>query len=172
MGSRTRTLLTIVATLGTVGVLGLGFVLSGRYNMAADDHHTKPVLAMIELLRERSIAYHARDVSVPALNSTGAVAKGAELYSAHCAGCHLAPGVLKSDLRRGLYPIPPNLPQEEQQEPKRAFWIVKHGIKMTAMPAWGKVLADDQIWDVVAFVQKLPTMTPDTYQSMIEKSEH
>ncbi|MHB8721984.1 MAG: c-type cytochrome [Steroidobacteraceae bacterium] len=43
-----------------------------------------------------------------------------------------------------------------------AFWIIKHGIKMSAMPAWGKSLDDAAIWDIVAFVRQLPQMTPDT----------
>ena len=52
------------------------------------------------------------------------------------------------------------------QPPQRAFWIVKHGIKMSAMPAWGKTLDDAQIWDIVAFVRKLPDMSPEAYQDL------
>jgi mono/diheme cytochrome c family protein len=72
----------------------------------------------------------------------------------------------KSDIRSGLYPHPPNLAQGEELESRRAFWIVKHGIKMSAMPAWGKTLDDREIWNVVAFVRKLPGMTPEIYQRM------
>ena len=52
------------------------------------------------------------------------------------------------------------------QESRRAFWIIKHGIKMSAMPAWGKTLDDAAIWDLVAFVRKLPEMTPETYAQL------
>ena len=44
-----------------------------------------------------------------------------------------------------------------------AFWIIKHGIKMTAMPAWSKTHTDAQLWDLVAFLDKLPKMTPAQY---------
>jgi mono/diheme cytochrome c family protein len=74
--------------------------------------------------------------------------------------------VTKSDIRPGLYPHPPNLAQSQMQAEQRAFWIIKHGIKMSAMPAWGKSLDDDAIWDIVAFVRKLPEMTPQTYQEL------
>jgi mono/diheme cytochrome c family protein len=59
-----------------------------------------------------------------------------------------------------------NLAQEEMQPAQRAFWIVKHGIKMTGMPAWGKTLDDAAIWDIVAFVRKMPAMSPETYQDL------
>jgi mono/diheme cytochrome c family protein len=97
------------------------------------------------------------------------IQSGAEHYAALCVGCHLAPGVTKSDLRTGLYPHPPNLAQEDLQESRRTFWIVKHGIKMSAMPAWGKTLDDAAIWDVVAFVRKMPGMTPEDYQQLARR---
>ena len=84
-----------------------------------------------------------------AFGLAGAVAAGAERYAALCVGCHLAPGVTKSDLRPGLYPHPPNLSQEDSRDAQRAFWTIKHGIKMSAMPAWGKSLDDAAIWDIV-----------------------
>ena len=142
------------------------FVVSGVYNIGADDHHTKIVLAVIEQLRERSIAVRARTIEVPALEDPKRVAAGAERYAALCVGCHLAPGLTKSDIRSGLYPHPPSLAQEEVRDSRRAFWTIKHGIKMSAMPAWGKSFDDAAIWDIVAFVRKMPEMTSETYQQL------
>jgi mono/diheme cytochrome c family protein len=73
---------------------------------------------------------------------------------------------MKSAVRPGLYPHPPSLAQEAAIEPKRAFWIVKHGIKMSGMPAWGTSLDDTAIWDLVAFVRQLPSMSPESYQQL------
>ena len=72
----------------------------------------------------------------------------------------------KSDIRTGLYPHPPNLAEEDLEDGQRAFWIIKHGIKMSAMPAWGKTLNDAAIWDMVSFVRQMPRMTPETYQQL------
>jgi len=155
------------AAVVAVGAIGAGlFVESGFYNIGADDHHTKIVLAMIEQLRERSIAVREEAVEVPALEDPKRVMAGAQRYASLCAGCHLAPGVTKSDIRPGLYPHPPNLAQEDTKDAQRAFWIIKHGIKMSAMPAWGKSLDDASVWDIVAFVRKMPEMTPETYQAL------
>ena len=164
-----KVVLTVVVVL-FLGALGAAlFVESGFYNIGADDHHTKAVLALITQLRDRSIEARLGPIK-PQLAATPAMIKaGAEHYATLCVGCHLAPGALKSDLRTGLYPHPPNLAQEDLQESRRAFWIIKHGIKMSAMPAWGKILEDDAIWDVVAFVRKMPSMTPEDYQQLARR---
>jgi mono/diheme cytochrome c family protein len=158
--------IVIAATLAVLAIGAVLFVESGIYDIGADDHHTKVVLAMIEQLRDQSINLRARKVDIRYVVDPARVAGGAQRYAALCVGCHLAPGVTKSDLRPGLYPHPPNLAREEMQPAQRAFWIVKHGIKMSAMPAWGKTLDDAAIWDIVAFIRKMPAMTPETYQEL------
>ena len=164
-----KVILAVIVVL-LLGAFGAAlFVESGFYNIGADDHHTKAVLALITQLRDRSIEARLDSIK-PQLAPTPAMIKsGAEHYASLCVGCHLAPGVAKSDLRAGLYPHPPNLAQEDIQESRRAFWIIKHGIKMSAMPAWSKTLDDAAIWDVVAFVRKMPGMTPEDYQQLAQR---
>ncbi|HEX9474293.1 MAG TPA: cytochrome c [Steroidobacteraceae bacterium] len=165
----TRIASMALAVASTLGVLAMGavvFVGSGVYNIGADDHHTKMVLAIIEQLRDRSIAARARTIAVPALEDPERIGAGAQHYAALCVGCHLAPGVTESAVRTGLYPHPPNLAQAAIPDAQSTFWTIKHGIKMSAMPAWGKVLDDVAIWDVVSFVRKMPTMSPEQYQRL------
>jgi len=166
MKSIARTGLVVGVTLLILAIGGAVFVGSGVYNIGADDHHTKIVLAIIQQLRQRSIAARARALEAPKLNDPTRIAAGAEHYAALCVGCHLAPGMTKSDIRPGLYPHPPNLAQEDIDDVQQAFWTIKHGIKMSAMPAWGKSLDDAAIWDIVAFVRQMPAMTPETYQQL------
>ena len=71
-----------------------------------------------------------------------------------------------ASLRPGLYPHPPNLAQEGHIDAQRAFWVIKHGIKMSAMPAWGKSFDDSEIWNIVSFVRKMPSMSQETYLRM------
>ena len=155
-----------VATLAILAIGGALFIESGFYDIGADDHHTKIVLSAIEQLRNRSIEVRAQAVEVSAFEDPKRVAAGGQRYAALCVACHLAPGVTKSDIRPGLYPHPPNLAQEDIKDIRRAFWIVKHGIKMSAMPAWGKSLDDATIWDIVAFLRKMPEMTAVSYQEI------
>jgi hypothetical protein len=130
-----KTALIVAATLALMAIGAVMFIGSGLYNIGADDHHTRIVLAVITQLRERSITARANSIAVPDLEGASRIAAGAEHYAALCEGCHLAPGVTKSELRPGLYPHPPNLAQEDILDARKAFWIIKHGIKMSAMPA-------------------------------------
>ncbi|TPG10744.1 cytochrome c [Rhodanobacter glycinis] len=151
-----------------VAVVG-AFVESGVYNIGADDHHTKPVYALMQTLRARSIAHHARDIKVPNLDDQQLILKGAGQYAAMCTGCHLKPGMADSEIRPGLYPQPPNL-SRERIEPREAFWVIKHGIKMSAMPAWGASHDDATIWSMVAFLRKLPGMAPEQYKDIVARA--
>jgi mono/diheme cytochrome c family protein len=161
--------IVIASTLLVLAIGAVMFVGSGVYNIGADDHHTAIVLAIIERLRERSIAVRSSAIAVPELDDASHLQAGGARYAALCVGCHLAPGVSKSDLRPGLYPHPPNLAQGQIVQARRAFWIIKHGIKMSAMPAWGKSLDDATIWDIVAFVRELPAMSSEQYQRLAQR---
>ncbi len=168
-----NTLLRTVVTVLVLGVLAMlvlfVFVMSGTYNIGADAPHTRPVFALMQTLRERSIRAHAKDIVVPTLDDEQLILKGAGQYAAMCTGCHLKPGMRDSEIRPGLYPQPPNLSQV-RIDPRDAFWVIKHGIKMSAMPAWGASHDDATIWSMVAFLGKLPDLTPAQYKELVDKA--
>jgi len=160
--------LGVLAFLGAAGAAG--FVWSGLYGIGADDPHTRPVYAVLETLRDRSIDRRARDIAVPDLTDPALLRQGAGNYAAMCAGCHRAPGVDDTELSRGLYPAPPALAVEEPDGPAHQFWAIKHGIKASGMPAWGRSMDDKYIWGMVAFLQELPTLSPEQYHALVESS--
>jgi mono/diheme cytochrome c family protein len=165
-----KTILTILITLLVLAVLGAAVVYSGSFNIAADDPHWGVTSGVIETLRERSISRQAKTVASPKpLDDTSLIANGASEYAEMCTACHLAPGVKDTELRKGLYPMPPLLAEHgAHRSPAEQFWIIKHGLKMTGMPAWGLTHDDDRIWSMVAFLQKLPGMKPSQYQELVE----
>ena len=166
MKSHTRHIVTTVVVLGVLAVGAAIFAWSGLYNIGADDPHWAPTRAAIEMLRHRSIESRAQDIQVPDLEDARRIRLGAVNYSAMCTGCHLSPGAGDTEIRPGLYPMPPDLSKEVALDPKHDFWIIKHGIKLTAMPAWGKTHTDEQIWNMVAFLQKFRGMTPEQYEQL------
>jgi mono/diheme cytochrome c family protein len=119
---------------------------------------------ILETARIRSIKAHAAGIAAPpGFSDPAKIPMGVEHFAAHCAVCHGAPGVPKGDIARGLYPPPPDLAKATAlYSPGQLFWIVKHGIKMTGMPAWSDH-SDDELWATVAFLQKLPGMTQEDY---------
>ena len=165
-----RTLSTVVITLLAVVLLGALVVVSGALSVAADEPHSSLVFGILDTARERSIEARADDIQVPALDDADRVRRGAGNYDAMCARCHLAPGVDPTELSAGLSPTPPNLAKEAPADAAEAFWVIKHGIKSTGMPAWGKHMEDQYIWDVVAFVRKLPSLSAEQYQAEVMAS--
>ncbi|MEI7037422.1 cytochrome c [Fulvimonas yonginensis] len=164
-----RYLVTALVLLGVLVAGAAGFVYSGLYDIGADDHHSPPVYALMQTLRERSIERHARDLVVPDLQDPRRILEGAGQYDAMCTGCHLEPGMRESEIRPGLYPQPPDL-SRVRVDPRQAFWVIKHGIKMSAMPAWGTSHDDGTIWSMVAFLQKLPDLSPQQYRDMVARA--
>jgi mono/diheme cytochrome c family protein len=161
--------ITVVVVLTAIAI-GLGlFVWSGVYNIGADNHHFPITYKVMQTLRDRSIHLRSKDIAVPNLGDEQLILKGAGQYAAMCTGCHLAPGMQDSEIRPGLYPQPPNLSQV-RVDPKDAFWVIKHGIKMSAMPAWGTSHDDATIWSMVAFLRKLPDLTPAQYKDIVAKA--
>ena len=151
-----------------LAAFGGAFVYAGVYNIGADAPHSTMVYNMLDKFRERAIAHHARNIVIPAdFNDPKRIATGAGLYSEMCSGCHLGPGVEKSEISQGLYPLAPELARGIDHKPAEMFWIIKHCVKLSAMPAWGKTHSDDLIWDMVAFARALPKMTPDQYQAAL-----
>ena len=165
------------ALLALIG--GGVFLYSGIYPVAADVHHSRLTYWVLETLRERSISRAASAIKVPwDLGGSERLLAGGADYNDMCATCHLKPGKSESDFTLGLYPTPPNLTvatddvdtklQDKKSSGekglKRDFWVIKHGIKASGMPAWGPTHDDQRIWNMVAFIQKLPELTPAQYQ--------
>ncbi len=157
-------------TLFLLVVLGACFVASGVYDIGADTPHSRPTFALLQFLRERSIQTRLGAVTKPDLDDATRVRQGAGNYDAMCTGCHLKPGMVDSELHRGLYPQPPVLATVGIGDPAEAFWIIKHGVKASGMPAWGKSMEDEYIWNMVAFLRKLPRLSPEQYQSEVAAS--
>jgi len=83
---------------------------------------------------------------------------------------HLAPGIKRTEIGQGLYPRAPELRRKTDLTPAEQFWIVKHGVKMSGMAAWGVTHDDKLLWDVVAFVRKLPELTPEQYETLVKNA--
>lgn len=159
---------------GALVLMGLAigsmlFVVSGIYDIGADTPHWKSTEDVLRLTRERSITVRAASINVPDLSDEQMILKGAGQYAAMCANCHSAPGKGEAELGQGLYPRPPDLSQTAL-DPRAIFWVVKHGLKMTGMPAWGTDHDDQAIWSIVAFVRKLPDMSGQRYEELVAKA--
>ena len=161
-----KLLIKVLLISGVLVASAFAFVYAGIYDVAADAPHAAITNMLMETVRSRSIATRAKDIQPPPLDDAKMIATGAEHYAAMCSGCHLAPDEKESEIRTGLYPKPPDLTKHVHASPAEAFWVIKHGIKMSGMPAWGKTHDDASIWGLVAFLQKLPGLSPAQYLAL------
>jgi len=158
---------TAVALVSVTLLAIAGYAYSGLYDVAASQPDSAVVRWLLVTARDRSIDRRAAGVTVPSLTDPKLVEEGFEHYHEMCTGCHLAPGMDSSEMREGLNPQPPVFSKlAPGASPARLFWVIKNGVKMTAMPAWGTSHSDEMIWAMVAFLERLPTMTPAEYQAM------
>jgi len=155
----------IIAILGIS--TGFALIYSGVINIAATNPHSALTDWVLSTASDNSIRYHAKDIEAPAVDDQTMVTRGFHHYREMCVSCHLAPGIKSSEISKGLMPDPPTLQESaEEWSPAELFWVIKNGIKMTGMPAWGPTHSDKKIWDIVAFVKKLPKMTAEQYKAM------
>ncbi len=171
-----RFLMGVLTTLAIGVGIGAVAVYGGMFDVSADTPHSPLVYRLIETARERAVDRNARGLSVPTnLADADRVRRGAGNYAAMCVGCHLAPGKTDSEIRKGLYPQPPDLSRSDEAEANgaaRQFWIIKHGIKASGMPAWSRGgIEDAAIWDLVAFLQQMPALSAEQYLAQVESSE-
>jgi mono/diheme cytochrome c family protein len=155
-------------------VLGLGasaVTYTGAYNVAANVPDASIVQWFLATTMQRSVVRHAQSINAPGQLTDQQARDGLRIYKETCIYCHGAPGKDPGDIGKGLNPEPPYLPDTVGRwTSAQLFWIIKNGVKMTGMASYGAVHKDEEIWNLVAFVQRLPKMTPEQYSQMDQAS--
>lgn len=147
-----------------IGAGVAGYILYfGVYNVSALQQHTGIVFEVLEYARVRAISTRSEQ-QVPDLSATDWRGRGAALYHRHCTHCHGGPGVAPDAYSLGMMPAPsPIVKIGRERTPEDIFWVIKHGVKMSGMPAWQYRLNEEDTWSVVALIKRLPTLTPNEY---------
>lgn len=150
----------------------LGFIYSGIYDVSAMSPHGGISSWLLETTMHESVERRAGRVEVPDLDDRSLVLAGMNDFEQMCVQCHGAPGVEPAALGMGLNPPAPDLSESAtEMAAAELFWITKHGIKMTGMPAWGETHEDESLWPVVAFMAALPDLDPAEYAAMLKSAE-
>lgn len=173
MMSRKQRILAVGVVAASIAAVSFGtIVFGGAVTVAATDPHYAPVRWVLETTMESSIRAHASDIQVPPhldLHEPKLAEQAFGHYSAACTPCHGAPGVDPAPWLVLNPPAEPLVDTAARWSDAELYWIVKHGIKMTGMPALGPTHGDDDLWAIAAFVRQLPEMTADDYRAMAER---
>ena len=163
-----KTLKVAISLLAIAAVLTIGFAYSGLYDVSASSPHSGIVDWLLSTTSDASVKRHAKGIQVPDLRDDTMVLAGVNDFDAMCTVCHGAPGQESEAIGQGLNPSAPDLAQAATElTPAELFWVTKHGIKMTGMPAWGATHDDDALWPVVAFITTLPDLDAQSYQALL-----
>ncbi|SMN14049.1 Cytochrome c family protein [Bathymodiolus heckerae thiotrophic gill symbiont] len=157
-------------------IIGLLFLLVwfGVFNISATEKHWGITTKLLTFVKERSITVRAYDIKAPDLSKPDMIKSGAKNFDAMCAQCHLSPIKESTELSLGLYPKAPVFYQQNHTGHGlgNTFWTIKNGLKMTGMPAWGDSHTDQQIWEMVAFLEKLNDMPASEYMQLVGDGGH
>lgn len=156
-----------IAALLFAGLTGLAVIYSGTFNVAASDPHTPIERWLLSTTMKQSVKSRAEEAAVSTDIPNERILAGGGEFKAMCQQCHGGPGVEPDAWTKGLMPSPPPLHEKARQwQAGELFWIIKHGLKMTAMPGFGKDHSDDSIREIAAFVNRLPDLSPQEYEAV------
>lgn len=166
-----RAVFYFVISLLVTGVVVASLMLYfGTYNVSALQQHTFAVYKVLEIARIRSVKVRSPK-NIPDLTNKDWREGGLRLYEQHCKQCHGAPGAAPDALALGMLPEPSPVVKIALERPASdIFWVIKHGIKMSGMPAWKYHFNDSEIWQLVALIQKMPSFTQQEYAQLQEEA--
>jgi len=164
--------LAAIGALAIIAAIGAAvYFFGGFFNVSATEEDPKPVAWALEQVRTASISRHAKDTPTVSLEDATVIQAGARAFADRgCANCHGAPGVMWAKFSEGMRPDPPDLKDVAGElEPREIFYAIKNGINMTGMPSFARIeVGDPEIWQIVAFVKKLPTVSEADYKTWTE----
>ncbi len=172
-----RRVLTVIGVIAIAVVIGTAIaLLSGWYNVGASTHHSTAVDGVLRLAMERSVRLHARSVTLPKgtnLHDRALAGRAADDYREMCLLCHGAPGKKAAFWTAGFDPAAPPLTDRKELgwSDGELYWIIKHGVKDTAMPAFGATHDEDELCALAALTRQLPTMTPPEFEALGHESK-
>ena len=163
----------VLGSLALVVVVPGVVIYTGGYDVSATRQDPALLRWVLVSVRESSVERRARDVQVPVLQGEDRLEHGFRSYREMCVVCHGRPGGERSPLAKGLNPQAPDLSRpDHDMSAGELFWVMKNGIRMTGMPAWGRTHSDAELWDLVAFVKALPSMSAAQYGALDRRLPH
>ncbi|PTQ07410.1 cytochrome C [Sphingomonas oleivorans] len=161
---RWKHLIGIVATI-VIGSMILAW--SGLISVAASSGHWKISDWFLHWVMRNSVRTQTALSVDGAVSDDRALVAAAGHYAAACTVCHGAPGEPPSPLMRAATPPAPSLTgTADRWSERQHFWIIRHGVKYTGMPAWPAATREDEVRRMVAFVRRVGHMSPAEYRRL------
>lgn len=154
------------------GVIGsLIYVRQHGFSARAQPSSLEAMIA--RNVRRLAIPGNDRDLKSPITMTESLMSEAREHFVAHCSSCHGFNGRGETTIGRNLYPKAPNMTEADTQKltDGELYYIISNGIRFTGMPAWGNEDSPESIWALVAFIRKLPQLSPEGVKQLQEMAE-
>jgi mono/diheme cytochrome c family protein len=165
-------LMTLLVAAFLTVVAAAAVIYSGAYDVSASTPHGAFSRWLMETTMRSSVERRADGIDVPELGDESFALAGVNDFEEMCVQCHGAPGKEPGAAGQGLNPPAPDLAESaKEMSAAELFWVTRHGIRMTGMPAWGSTHTDDELWPVVALMTRLPELDAVAYQDLLSRAE-
>jgi mono/diheme cytochrome c family protein len=146
----------VIASLALLALVVAGAAVS-RFSLTALDEPGRTETYLATQAKRFLVARDSREVPPAPAATASSVAAGEKLYGVECATCHGLNGRTPTDNGRWMYPRAADLTSEQTQQysDRELFWILKNGIRLSGMPAFGQVETDEHLWQLVHYVRTL-----------------
>lgn len=154
----------VLAALVLLALAGAAAVAVSRFSLSAIEEPGAAETYLATRAKRFLVARDSGASEVPPepASTPGSVAEGEKRYGVECAMCHGLNGRTPTDNGRWMYPRAADLTSQptQQYSNRELFWIVKNGVRLSGMPAFGKVESDEHIWQLVHYVRSLKATAP------------
>lgn len=162
----------IIFTILSGIAIGAVLISTGSVRVDAAGPETTFTRWLLHRAYEQRLAREEEGIQVPDdIGDRERVLAGALGFDQMCSDCHTPPGEQATVVNLGMNPPPPDLrdiPLARSAE--QAFWVISNGVRMTGMPAFGLTHEDDELWDLVAFLEKARSLDGGAYRDMVEEA--
>jgi thiosulfate dehydrogenase len=162
-------ILGVIATLLLLAFVAGAYLMLGFMETNADAQPSPLEMRVAMHALDASMDKHAARVSSPIPPTDENLISGMKIYTMNCAGCHGALDKKPSILRNHFYPPVPQLILDPIDDPDwHVYYAIRTGVRYTGMPAWNKVLSEEDIWKVTQFLthlEKLPAPVQDYWKN-------
>lgn len=171
LGASVRTVLQIIGGVAVLALLAgavyMGLFVPGRGFGAKDDPSE---LEELIARRARALATPAgtKEMKNPYSESEEALAAARAHWVDHCASCHGLDGSGQTSIGQNLYPKAPDMRASDTQEltDGELYSIIENGIRFTGMPAWGGEHSEEDNWQLVMLIRRLPKLSTEELREM------
>jgi mono/diheme cytochrome c family protein len=147
------------AALGVCGAALAGYLWP--WQIEATGRGGRVETWLMRQLFDRAVGRQAPRIANPFADSAENLSAGLKIFRDGCAGCHGDANAPSTWGTTSFLPRAPQFATEPTHRPDwQIHWIVKNGVRNTAMGAWDHLLSDEKIWKVAMFVSRIDALPP------------